>query len=207
MAGYPEVIVPESFLIGDVEEEDRFLYLKVFQTGNRRVVSIAVSDLDHLPVEMDDPHFDYDRLPEGISFALREFDTTLRRRRVPPTAQIELIVSDMLRDLEDENSDLRRALDESRIEVAFLRGQLHALREAAAINRSPITRAVLGVVLAVLVAVVGGVADGVSSAVAEQHMTQVAPNEKEDDLPSLSAYAARCRQVEAELRDEVEAGR
>lgn len=106
---------------------------------------------------------------------------------------IEVLVSDMLRDLQAENSALRSALENARIDIAFLEGQLHALNEAKATGHKSITKSVVSVVVAVLLAAGGGAAGGAAQAIAEHRMTDRAPT------PSLAEYIEQCQAIQSQL--------
>jgi hypothetical protein len=108
---------------------------------------------------------------------------------------IELFVAEALRDLEDQNSDLRQALEEARIEAGFLRGQLQALREAKAMDRKPLVSAVVGVISGVLLATVTGVSGGASQAVVENRVSH------KDDKGSVVEYVEKCREIRDLLDD------
>lgn len=110
---------------------------------------------------------------DWLRTTLRLIDRLLEERypdavMVAVSSGIERLVASALLALEDENSQLRAALEQARIEIGFLRGQLLAVNEAQATGRKPIIKAVLGGVGAILLAATTGLTEGVPGAVADR---------------------------------------
>lgn len=116
-------------------------------------------------------------------------------RHVTATRAIELLIDRLTRDLERENSELRLALDEAHIQAAFLRGQVAALREAAAMNRPVVTKSVLAVIGAVMLAVITGAAGGAAQSVADNAL------KSRDREPTVAAYVQECEAIQQMLGD------
>lgn len=103
------------------------------------------------------------------------------------SAQVELLLSQMLSDLQVENSALRSALETARIEIAFLEGELKGLREAMAMGRPTVQKAKMKVISAILLALLSGAAaGGTQQAVVELSSTSA---------PVIHEYHQRCEQV------------
>lgn len=110
------------------------------------------------------------------------------------STRVELLIGSLLKALDDDRSELRRQLEDARIEVAFLRGQVLALREAVAIDRKPITRSVLAVVGTVLLALGTGAAGGAAQAGIEHGL-------RAEGEPSAFEFVQECEAIQQMLSD------
>jgi len=111
-------------------------------------------------------------------------------RSISGSERIERLVAEALLALEDDNSQLRRALEDAKIRIGFLEGQLHALSEAQATGRRRVVKAALSFVGAILFAASTGIAEGIPAAVT-------------DSGTSPSELAAECIRIQ-DLLDEAD---
>jgi hypothetical protein len=95
-------------------------------------------------------------------------------------AAVERVLYETLASLDDERSQLRAALAEKDVEIAWLRRHVEvlseALREAQRTQNDSLGRTILGVLASVLLAAVGGVSAGVAQGlVTPQSVVSVPP--------------------------------